>query len=41
MSVYVLYEIISMFEDDVVCNRDYPCYLILTVLVIGTIDEDD
>ena len=41
MSVYVLYDVVSMFVKDVVCDRDYPCYCILTLLVIGIIDEDD
>jgi len=27
MSVYVLYDVVSMFVNDVVCDRDYPCYL--------------
>ena len=35
MSVYVLYDVILMFVNDVVCDEDYPCYRILTLLVIG------
>jgi len=38
MSVYVLYD---AFVNDVVCDRDYPCYRILTLLVIEIIYEDD
>ena len=41
MSVYVLYDIVSIFVNDVGCDWDYPCYRILTLLVIGIIDEDD
>jgi len=41
MSVCVLYDVVSMFANDVVYDRDYPCYRILTLLVIGIIDEDD
>jgi len=41
MGVYVLYDVVSIFVNDVVCDRDYPCYRILTLLVIGIIDKDD
>jgi len=40
MNAYVWYDVVLMFVfvNDVVCDRDY---LILTLLVIGIIDEDD
>jgi len=42
MSVYVLYNVVSMFVNDVVCNWDIlfsDC--ILTLLVSGILNEDD
>ena len=41
MSVYVLYDVVLIFVNGVVCDWDYPCYCILTLLVIGIIDDDD
>ena len=42
MSVYVLYDVISMFVNNVVCDQDILCWdRILTLLVIGIINEDD
>jgi len=41
MSVYVLYDIVSMLVNDVVCDQDILYWdRILTLLLIGIIKED-
>jgi len=41
MSIYVLYNVASVFVNDMVCDRDILCWdHILTLLVIGIIKED-
>jgi len=41
MSVYVLYNVVLMFVNDVMCDWDIPYWdRILTLVVIGIINED-